>query len=331
MRTSEQQIHLKVSIYGINVLITTTHKNIINYIDSNLFSFRANNDVDEYDLIIDITPIANPYKKFSETQGMPYYGSELYLKDNKVIHRTNTIYINAEVSGETLNVYVKKRLKWRQFLRKIVRVKSNDNALQELYRLGVEYPILAILNNKNSLSAIHASGVINADNDAILFFGLNGAGKSTLLEDMIKRGYQAIGENFVLLKEGKAYSFPGVKKLSKIPDYEKHKIVGRAYGKFLVKEDYSIHLGGYPVKRVNVVSRTDGETRIIRIDKQKALWFLNTMGDYLKEYENYHYTAFIGSDKASVTNRNYDKLTDEASFYIVEKNIKDRVDDSELL
>lgn len=331
MRTSEKQIHLKVSIYGVNVLITTTRKNIINYIDNNLCSFRANNDVDEYDLIIDIAPIADPYENFSETQGMPYYGSELYLTDNKVLHRTNTIYIDAEFSGETLNIYVKKRLRWRQFLRKIARVKPNDNALQELYRFGVEYPILAILNNKNSLSAIHASGVINADNEAILFFGLNGAGKSTLLEDMIKRGYKAIGENFVLLKEGNAYSFPGVKKLSKVPECEKHKIVGRTYGKFLVKEDYSINHEGYPVKRVNVVSRTDGETRIIRIDKQKALWFLNTMGDYLKEYENYHYTAFVESDKVSVTNRNYDRLSDEASFYLIEKNIKDTLHDSELL
>ena len=331
MRISEKHIHLKVSIYGVNVLITSACKNIISYIDNNLSSFRADNKVEEYDLVIDIAPIATPYARFQDIQDIPYYGSELYFAKNKIIHRTKTIYIAAQFTGDTLNVYLEKRLRWRQLLRKLTRIRMNDNAFQELYRFGVEYPILAILNNKNSLSAIHAAGVINADNMAILFFGLNGAGKSTLLEDMIKRGYKAIGENFVLLKEGKAYSFPGVKKLSKVPECEKHKIVGRTYGKFLVKEDYSINLDGYPVKRVNVVSRTDGETRIIRIDKQKALWFLNAMGDYLKEYENYHYTAFIESDKASVTNRNYDKLTDEASFFIVEKYIKDRVDDSELL
>ena len=55
------------------------------------------------------------------------------------------------------------------------------------------------------------------------------------------------------------------------------------------------------------------------------------MGDYLKEYENYHYTAFVENDKASVMNLNYARLSEEASFYLVEKNIKDDLDDSELL
>ncbi len=331
MRVSEKQNYLKIDIYGVNALITSTSRNIITYIDNNLCSFHADHDVDKYDLIIDVAPIAKPYEMFIAPQGMPYYGSEMYLLGKKVLYRTNTQCITAEYIGNTLYVCVRQKFKWCQFMRKLAMVKPNQNALQELYRFGVEYPILALLNNKNGMSVIHAAGVIKADNKAILFFGLNGAGKSTLLEDMIKRGYGAIGENFILLKDGKAYTFPGVKKLSKVSESEKHNVVGRTYGKFLVRVDYSVNMDGYPVERVNVVSRSDGETRITRIDERKALWFLNVIGDYLKEYENYHYTTFIESDKASVRNRNYKWLSSEANFFTVEKNIKDKIGDSELL
>jgi len=331
MYTFEKQLELSVNIYGVHILITSTRKNIIDFIDNNLCSFRATNSAKKYDLIINIAPIANPYVRFPRIHNMPSYGSELFLTEKKTVYQTQTIHIDTEFTGNTLNVHVQKRLRWRQFARKIIGIKPNDNALQEIYRFGVEYPILALLNNKNTLSTLHAAGVLDADNQAILFFGLNGAGKSTLLDDMTKKGYRAIGENFVLHKEGHAYAFPGVKKLPKIPAAEKHNIVGKTYGKFLIKEKYSVNPEGYPIKRVNVVSRTDGETKVIPLDKPKALWFLNTIGDYLKEYENYHYTAFLESDKASITHLNYDRLSDEAAFYLVERNRKVQLDDSQLL
>lgn len=331
MIKSKDQFHLRVNMYGANILIKSPCFHILNYVRNNLYGYCIDNAVDEYDLDIILEPIVKPFEKFFIDTELPYYGSELYLTDNEINYKTKNLIIEAVVQGGKASIKVKKKMNWLQFLRKISRVCINYNPLQEIYRFGVEYPILALLNNMYSFTAIHASGVVNKSNEATLFFGLNGSGKSTLLDDMVGRGYRAIGENFILIKKGRAYSYPGLKKLYKVSKCDMHKIVGKAYGKYLVKEKYEIENDGYVVKRVNVVSRTNSKTNIVKLNRDKAIWFLNTIGAYLKEYENYYYTGFFECNKEVNEKNNYGFLAKQAHFYRIEKNIKDKLDDSELL
>lgn len=329
---NDEKYSLELEIYGLKVLVESESNNIIEYIKNNLFAF-SKTDPDTFDLIVHVQHIGMPYETVELPDELAYFGSEIYFGKGKTVYRTNTLHVETAWKEGVLEVLVKKKLRWDQYLRRTLRIKGDFylNMLQEIYRFGVEYPVFALLNNRFGFSVIHASGVLDSEDNAILFFGLNGAGKSTFLSDMINKGYRPISDNFLLLKDGNVYAFPGLRKIAKTSRPNGAEIIGTAFNKTLVRENYIVSAGGFNVARVNIISRTNGNTTIEPIGKERALWFLKTMGNYLKEYESYHYTAFIEKDKDEIANNNYFQLAKAADFCVIERNLKEGFYDTEFL
>jgi len=61
--------------------------------------------------------------------------------------------------------------------------------------------------NERDCSLIHASGV-SKDRHAFLFAGLGGAGKTVIALHLAKRGFDFLGDNFVILQKGNVLAFP---------------------------------------------------------------------------------------------------------------------------
>ena len=104
-----------------------------------------------------------------------------------------------------------KRAKWRfeisGFEDGLINAKVSNNFFGSMFVSGNFIdPILHFVLNKKGYSVIHAS-CVSKDGNAILFAARSGGGKTTIALNLIEHGYDFMGDNFSILKDGYALSY----------------------------------------------------------------------------------------------------------------------------
>lgn len=94
-------------------------------------------------------------------------------------------------------------------------------------------------------------------------------------------------------------------------------IVGKANNKILIKNT-NCSTQEYQVGKVVFVSRDkdDNPSTLKNLSIEKAFNIICNIGFYLKEYENFHYTAFLQKNKVQVDTKNYKGLIEESQNYL---------------
>ena len=118
-----------------------------------------------------------------------------------------------------------------------------------------------------------------------------------------------------MTKENKVFCFPELKILKVINDKDLDKIIGKAYGKYLIEEELVVNKLGYKIKKIFFVSRGGEQNKCEKISSVESLLLLNKINNILKEFHNYHYTAFINDANSDILN--FSKLFENTESYLL--------------
>ena len=89
-----------------------------------------------------------------------------------------------------------------------IRLRIDGNALGNHLSFGqVVEPVFSILLERSGLAKIHASGVA-LDKRSSIFAGLGGSGKTTIALELVKQGYEFLGDDALILREDTVLPFP---------------------------------------------------------------------------------------------------------------------------
>lgn len=180
---------MNYNIHGIGLIINEHEKLPMKPIDME-FSHFSSKTVPKTKLIVNI-------KDFKPKN------RNCYLVDNKYFVRNNYFFVDdkhwkVEIDGidenaTTVNFYAKKFLNLKH-----AGLAVTDNII---------LPILQKKFAKKGYFFTHAAGVAKG-NSGVLLVGHSHAFKTTITMDMIRDGYEFLGDDFVLLKDKEIFSFP---------------------------------------------------------------------------------------------------------------------------
>jgi len=153
--------------------------------------------------------------------------------------------------------------------RPVVRVDSNLAGCVtkplNLAEFFIQYCLL-----KKGYSVIHSGGLSYGDR-VYLFPGTSGGGKTTISLSLIEKGYHFIGDNYIIIKDGVAYSYLtplNIFSYNRVPLIEKALSAGQKFSLFVRKIIYDLTVGYIKIfLKVNPKSVfTDRYTHLGRIE-----------------------------------------------------------------
>jgi hypothetical protein len=153
-------------------------------------NFIYNKPYEKYDLIINLGKF-----KIKPPQNIVYDNKHITIGEN-YIYVKKELYKNAKWCFEIFNFEDDNTI-----------LNINYNLLGGIFITGniIEFIIQYKLLQKK-YAAIHASGVLK--NDSYIFASRGGGGKTTLALKFIEKGYNLLGDNYVILFHNKILSYP---------------------------------------------------------------------------------------------------------------------------
>lgn len=213
-------------------------------------------------------------------------GCDIHITEGKPFR------VNAYVAGDLLRDSFD--------LLRLGRRAAQQGAYLRLMRHAVYTPLLYLFQTKG-YTLVHGS-MVAKDDKAYLFVGGNYVGKTTTaLELVLSHGFSLLSDNVIIVKDGMAYAFPdGIR----VTDYSLD-MLSIKEKKNAVADKYYVDL---PTDRVAATARPvktffmqlGPHSEIYPIDKTAAFNRLNACHNYLQEFPEYSYTAFL-PDFPSVT------------------------------
>ena len=310
---------IKKIIFGINTQISTNNNYFIKFLTNAL---KNECDFDEKShLDIDINfdnNFFNSKKNLFKSIDWNYYGSEIYLNDNEIFWNSKNLKVLLK-KNDKVSVLAKASLRFDQKMRLFFLNEPEflNNQFLTVYRFVILYPLFNIISHQNEASVIHASAVKEKEsNKASIIIGLNGVGKSTLACKLINHNYDIISDNFVIYQNNKIISVPELIKLPKnmLNYFGSNNLVGKGNKKFLFINSFKSK--DLDLDKVIFLKRNNSfsEAVINIISNKKAEQLLHSTSMFLKEYENYHYTAFLNNNKVKIDFKNYKMLSEKKCF-----------------
>lgn len=271
------------------------------YFNRSLFSVKKNFDISE---------------RISE-----YYGSELFVNENSIFWKSKKLKVFVEKKSSKYKISANSNFRLDQKIRFLFSVNPEfeNNLFLYVYRFTVLYPVIALLSNKNKASLIHASAVLEKNTGkALLFVGLNGVGKSSLAFNLSNTKYfELLSDNFVLISKNNMKIIPELLRLPFNKTGSVSDFIGKANKKYLFKNN-NISLKDYEVDKMFFISRdtADKPSQLLKLSNKKSFNLLCNIGNYLKEYENFHYSAFMEVEKLTTDLNNYKYLSHNCQNFI---------------
>ena len=319
---------MKKNILGINTQISTNNNHFKKFLEHTLVN--ESEYYKESKVVIDIHFDNN----FSRNQNIDllnsiesnYYGSEIFLDDNKIFWNNKNLKILLTKNNKIM-VSASTSLRFDQKVRLFFLNNPEflNNQFLTVYRFVILYPLFNILSYENKASIIHASAVKEKKSNKVsIIIGLNGVGKSTLACKLTNHNYEMISDNFVIYQNNKIISVP---ELIKLPEnmstyLDPHSLVGKGNKKLLFTN--SSKNKEFNLDKIIFLKRNDNfsDANFSVMSEQKAENLLHSTSMFLKEYENYHYTAFLNKNKVETDFQNYKTLSAQScySFTIGKQN-----------
>jgi hypothetical protein len=187
---------LKIKYYNIHNIITFKIINNTNFIHkkfSNLEIQYQNFECKKKIEKTDFTVIIGEFK--TDTNNCIILDDNFYVKENYIYCKQDSYKI------------AKWRFEITGFEKKETIIKISCNTIGEIF-IGaylIDFIIQFKLAEKGYL-IIHAS-CVNKNNKGYIFSGRGGGGKTTIALKMIEQGFNFLGDNFIIIHDGIAFSF----------------------------------------------------------------------------------------------------------------------------
>ncbi len=325
------------NILGITIKLNTNCNRFNNFVKYSIEEIKnVNESLFNIDLTINFNKSIFEKKKnisLIRKKNSEYFGSEIYWDSTNLFWDTKKLSVLITQYDKKYLIKAFASLRFDQKIRKFFNHNSEfeNNFFLYVYRFAILYPAFSIFSNQKKYSVIHASAIYDEiKKEAILFVGLNGVGKSSLafkLQQMER--FTFLSDNFVLVDGTSVFPVPELLRLPKdlILDYEQFQVISKANNKYLLKNNYAINkTNSYDIGKIIFVSRgiDGGSSSLKLLTNEIAFNLLSNIGSYLKEYENFHYTAFLERQKVINDVKNYNTLTKNSKSYIYRIGVSHR-------
>lgn len=311
-----------IEILGINVKLESDNAKFLDFVKS---SSNNSTKSKNYDVLLDIKFNSSLFKKNKNlTQNQlitEYFGSELYINDDAILWESKKLKVFIKKNSSKFDISAIANYRLDQKIRALFTTNPEfeNNLFLYVHRFVVLYPVISFLSNKKKYSLVHASAVFDTKiNKALLFIGLNGVGKSSLAFGLSNTNrFKLLSDNFILISKDKMLIVPELIRLPKNFIVGDLSIVGKANNKILIKNN-NCSTQEYQVGKVVFVSRDKDHnpSTLKSLSIEKAFNIICNIGSYLKEYENFHYTAFLQKNKVQIDIENYKGLIEESQNYL---------------
>lgn len=313
--------HIKFIIHGVKLLVKSKDMKFMKKVFEEYKDFIS--EFEDIEAHIDVC--FNEYKVFgsSEKEEIVCYNkvaTNLYVNKNKFIWKTKNIVVKCDmVNRIQINATYYERID--HTIRKIINPRIEHNNYNHLVRVLVHYPLITHLGIYKNMDVIHAS-TVEKDGRAFLFAGFNGAGKSSLAAYLhFERGYNVLADNFTLIDEENAYSFPESLRISQnLKNSLNLNENNEVFGKVKIATQKKVEKAKISYLFLLQINNCN-ETIVRKISKEEFYLKILNIHNHIAEFPNYSYfTAlpFVSGDYLSIRyNKQLKELIKSVELYEV--------------
>lgn len=281
---------LAVNVFGIAAELTSPDKRFLEFVGKNYFFFPEKNKTVP-NLKVQFSPKAGRVAT-KEKASLRFVGGGVYAGPKRLFWENEF--------GFRVLVKIRADNKWdilayHNDLLKRINAEAIYKNYQRSMRWIMHFPIFVLLRMTQGKYLMHASAV-EKKGKALVFLGLNKVGKSTLAAFLAKkRGYRFMTDNFLLHDSKALYGFPECLRLDQaslkatgINDFHRQRIYGKHHINF---NKHELSLKAVPHSFFLI---TRGEKlKISRLDSRRIDSAVKGINDYLREFPEYSYLAFL--------------------------------------
>jgi len=278
--------------HGLNIQVSSPDKAFLKFIDHNYLVFK-----DSQKKLIDIKLSFSLHDgERAERIGkkLPYIGADTHFDENLLYWENSfgfkvlmTFHKDQRISIEAYHFDLKNNLTLENSLKNY----------QRSMRWSLHFPLFFMLKVKKGLDLMHASA-ISKNGNSLIFAGLNGVGKSSIAQYMVdQQNYKVVTDNFLLIGQGKAYSFPERLRVSK-ESFEKLKLKKDLSKSDLVYGKHQFNLSPEEVELISTpqklyIIKANAPLALSSIAPQRMIPILQGIHDLLQEFPAYSPMAMI--------------------------------------
>ena len=158
----------------------------------------------------------------------------------------------------------------------------------------LEFPLFLLLELKKNLSILHGS-CVEKNGHALIFTGSGGCGKSTLATYLVfKKSYKFMADNYILFRKNEVFCFPKNPRLTPISmellNFKPQE--AKSWEKYHYRTAEELISKNAQVKALLLTSFSTN-FQIEKLPAYVAIRYLLTIHDFLQEFPNYSYLAFL--------------------------------------
>ncbi len=274
----------------LNIRFITDNPDFYNFVNQNLSFFKTESE--DYQPDLEVKVYFYQKNNFSFQKKLAH---NLFFDDNQILYSGRGFKIYAQedkpfrVIAYVGNDFLRDIFNFFRFGRKAAKKGKYFKVMRNSFHL----PLFYLLELKGYI-ILHGSAVAR-NNKAYLFLGANYVGKTTIALNLIYRhNFKLLGDNFLIIKNNKLYAFPnrvGATSftLNSLPVKIKSQLVSEKYHLNLPLK--KIALSAYPAKVFFL--QLGPEPEIKKIELGTALKRLNATHNYLGEFPEHSYLAFL--------------------------------------
>ena len=280
-----------IDVFGIKTRLLTTIPEFVDFVKKNYYHF-IQCELRSHDIQVNFSVSAGQNAEKIKRAMLPvekgiYLGNERIYWENEF--------------GFRILLECQSKDKWRldafhnDLLRKECTKSEKYENFQRSMRWILHFPIFVLLQLKQGKSVLHASAVAK-NGQAVVLCGFNKVGKSTLSAYLSReKGYKFMTDNFLFFDSDRFYGFPERIRMDSVSikalDIQNRNNI-EIYGKYHIDtEPQKVCLSAKP-NSLFFISRGDN-FKISKLDSIRADLLINGMNNYLQEFPEYSYLAFL--------------------------------------
>lgn len=275
----------------LRIRFSTDNPEFYEFVDDNFQMFKASSFESEVDLEVRVFFSSRPSER-----PLQRVAHNMLINDHQVCYYD---YLDFEVfaSGTyplNIDTYVSSNF-LRDFIRFVLRGRKGAKYQKYfwLMRTAVQLPIAYLLKAKGFI-LLHGSAVAR-DNSGYLFLGGNGVGKTTIALHLVYNyGFKFVGDDFLPVKDDRVYAFPdklrvALDTLASLAVKPKGLQISSKCHFALPKSQLA--MSTHPVRIF--ITQTSPKASLDQIDARAALKRIYASHNYLHEFPEYSYLAFL--------------------------------------
>jgi len=275
----------------LNIKFKSDRAEFFDFVDRNYRFFRTDSELNRAELEVAVYFKGDPPKLALRI------ASNLFINDGQILYHDYSGFKVHVLDNDSLkvNTYVSPRSSLLTILMSMLRGRKTmlHEKFLAIMRASVHLPLFYLLQSQGFI-ILHGSAVTRND-EGYLFLGANHVGKTTLALSLVYgHDFKFLADDFLLIRDNRLYSFPEKVRLS---PYTLSLLPIKAEGHPIYSK-YHLCLPEEKLTRFTQPTKifflhTSSTAKIQRIDAELALGQVEAFHNYLHEFPQYSYLAFL--------------------------------------